>query len=120
MMRLLLLLTLITTLHCSTGHNPPSGPPVHVTFENQSQFEIEGLYVHDDASNYQTQPQRLTKNLAPQATIDFDIPSGFWYITVLRKPNKDTSALAYTTAMAWDVSKYKKLIYFDEQFRTGN
>lgn len=88
-----------------------------VSFTNESQFTLEALFLHDQPLNYKDQTNLLEVPLQPGESLSEVIPSQPWYVTVYRRPNKDSDVLAYTSAKAWDVSVYRSIIYFDEQFR---
>lgn len=104
---------------CGEGDAAALAPRTSVSFENQSQFTVEALYLHESPLNYPGQQNLLQNPLQPGQSIQDEIPAINWYVTVLRKPNQDSAVLAYTTAKAWDPAEYPKIIYFDEQFRVS-
>lgn len=116
-----LIVTWIVLSSCKSAQdkNAESKPPVTVVFENQSQFVVEALYIHDAVDNYLQQTNSLENQLQSGDSYQFTLSSGSYYATVYRKPNQDSEVLAYTTALAWDINSFPKLIYYDEQFRTA-
>lgn len=114
--------SLIAFFALSCGSSNPTSrfnyPKVKVTFKNQSQFVVESVHIHDQVNNYSETHLGSMDPIDPGGSKEFDIPNAPWFVTVYRKPNKDASVLAYTTARAWDPSVHTTLIYFDEQFRS--
>ncbi|HYX33938.1 MAG TPA: hypothetical protein VE954_12550 [Oligoflexus sp.] len=104
---------------CGGGRNLDYTVMTQVMFENQSQFTVEALYLHENPLDYTGRDNLLANPLEPDGSISDSIPAVPWYVTVFRKPNQDSSVLAYTTAKVWDPLLYPKIIYFDEQYRVS-
>lgn len=94
-------------------------PKVTVLFQNQSQYTVESLFIHSEPLNYNETDSIISSSIDPGGVIWDGIPSRSWYVTVFRKPNQDSSVLAYTTATAWNPETHPRIIYFDEQFRVS-
>jgi len=114
-----LFLSLATACGSGTGTSVNTPGKVDVVFENQSQFDIEGILAHNGVDDYDTQANLLTSPLPAGQKISATIANQLWYVTVLRRPNKDASPLAYTMGRSWNPQSYPRLIYLDEQFRAA-
>ncbi|NRA64164.1 MAG: hypothetical protein HRU19_06740 [Pseudobacteriovorax sp.] len=93
--------------------------PIDVVFENQSQFTVEGIYIHSEPTNYNDVDNQILEFLLPANTVDLSVRTRDWYVTVFRKPNETSEVLAYTMAWTWNPIDYRRIIYFDEIFRVS-
>lgn len=118
--KIVLLLSTPFIVHgCGDNSVSGAGETVSVVLANESNFTLEALFLHEQPLNYKEKPNLLTEPLQPGTSLADAIPARQWYVTVYRQPNKDSAVLAYTTATAWNAAVYKKIIYFDEQFRVS-
>ena len=123
-MRYLLQLVMITgaTTACSSETKSQEIKPkqrIQVIMDNQSQFEVEKIFIHGIADQYAETENLLPTPLAIGQQWQTEVEQQEWYVTVMRKANIGATLLAYTTAWPWDPRRYPRLIYFDEQFRAA-
>lgn len=118
MKRALLTLGLALLANAACGDFGPPVPGPHlVVIENQSQFDLLELRIHD-TPDYRDAPNLLSAPMPP-GTETSTVMEGRAYFTVMRERARGARTIALTTLQPFDIqdASWFQLIVFDESFR---
>ena len=98
-----------------------NGDAYELQVSNQSQFELQHLFFHEDPLDYKSQESQLTEPpLGIDQALNFSLPGkATLYVTVTRVKHEGGPLRAYTTTQPLVMDESKVLEYFDTEFRVS-